>query len=39
VTVTPLGAVSRPEYALDGFEEEQGRFRQRLPLRAGVKAA
>ncbi|WP_037155763.1 DEAD/DEAH box helicase family protein [Rhizobium freirei] len=30
MTVTPLGAVSRLEHALDGFEEEQGRQRQRL---------
>ncbi|SJM34255.1 helicase-related protein [Mesorhizobium delmotii] len=30
VTVTPLGAVSRLEHALSGFEEEQERYRQRL---------
>jgi hypothetical protein len=30
VTVTPLGAVSRLEHALDGFEDEQERYRQRL---------
>ncbi|UWU25997.1 DEAD/DEAH box helicase family protein (plasmid) [Rhizobium sp. CB3060] len=30
MTVTPLGAVSRLEYALVGFEEEQDRHRQRL---------
>ncbi|MBB2687790.1 UNVERIFIED_ORG: N12 class adenine-specific DNA methylase/adenine-specific DNA methylase [Rhizobium etli] len=30
ITVTPLGAVSRLEHALDGFEEEQDRYRQRL---------
>ncbi|RWI62182.1 MAG: lactate dehydrogenase [Mesorhizobium sp.] len=30
VTVTPLGAVSRLEHALSGFEEEQARCRQRL---------
>ncbi|MFK0333867.1 DEAD/DEAH box helicase family protein [Rhizobium sp. NPDC090275] len=30
VTVTPLGAISRLEHALDGFEEEQQRLRQRL---------
>ncbi|WP_434730634.1 N-6 DNA methylase [Rhizobium binae] len=30
VTVTPLGAVSRLEHALDGFEEERERYRQRL---------
>ncbi|NTA14300.1 DEAD/DEAH box helicase family protein [Agrobacterium tumefaciens] len=30
VTVTPLGAVSRLEHALDGFEEERDRYRQRL---------
>ena len=30
MTVTPLGAVSRLEHALDGFEEEQDRYRQRL---------
>ncbi len=29
VTVTPLGAVSRLEHALDGFEGEQQRYRQR----------
>ncbi|BCH19563.1 hypothetical protein MesoLjLa_64140 (plasmid) [Mesorhizobium sp. L-2-11] len=30
MTVTPLGAVSRLENALDGFEGEQERYRQRL---------
>jgi hypothetical protein len=30
VTVTPLGAVSRLEHALSGFEEDQERYRQRL---------
>lgn len=30
VTVTPLGAISRLEHALDDFEGEQERFRQRL---------
>ncbi len=30
VTVTPLGAVSRLEHALDGFEGEQERYRQTL---------
>jgi hypothetical protein len=30
VTVTPLGAVSRLEHALDDFEGERERFRQRL---------
>ncbi|WP_018240611.1 helicase-related protein [Ensifer sp. BR816] len=30
VTVTPLGAVSRLEHALDGFNEEQERYRHRL---------
>lgn len=30
VTVTPLGAVFRLEHALDGFEEERDRYRQRL---------
>jgi len=30
VTVTPLGAVSRLEHALDGFEAERERYRQRL---------
>ncbi|RWF87116.1 MAG: hypothetical protein EOQ45_33605, partial [Mesorhizobium sp.] len=30
VTVTPLGAVSRLEHALSGFEGEQERYRQRL---------
>ncbi|MNI15881.1 hypothetical protein D3C73_691940 [compost metagenome] len=30
ITVTPLGAISRLEHALDGFEEEQRRYRQRL---------
>lgn len=30
ITVTPLGAISRLEHALGGFDEEQQRFRQRL---------
>ncbi|UWU26202.1 N-6 DNA methylase (plasmid) [Rhizobium sp. CB3060] len=30
VTVTPLGAISRLERALDGFEEERSRYHQRL---------
>ena len=30
VTVTPLGAISRLEHALDGFEDEQERYRLRL---------
>lgn len=30
VTVTPLGAVSRLEHALDSFESDQERYRQRL---------
>ncbi|MGV2113750.1 DEAD/DEAH box helicase family protein [Agrobacterium salinitolerans] len=30
VTVTPLGAISRLEHALDGFDEERVRYRQRL---------
>lgn len=30
VTVTPLGAISRIEHALDGFEEERERYRLRL---------
>ena len=30
VTVTPLGAVSRLEHALDDFEGERERYRQRL---------
>lgn len=30
VTVTPLGAISRLEHALDGFEEERERHRHRL---------
>lgn len=30
VAVTPLGAISRLEHALDGFESEQHRSRQRL---------
>lgn len=30
VTVTPLGAISRLEHALNGFEEERERYRQRL---------
>jgi N12 class adenine-specific DNA methylase/adenine-specific DNA methylase len=30
VTVTPLGAVSRLEHALNGFDEEQERYRHRL---------
>jgi hypothetical protein len=30
VTVTPLGAISRLEHAIDGFEGERGRYRSRL---------
>ncbi len=30
ITVTPLGAISRLEHGLDGFEEERCRYRQRL---------
>lgn len=30
ITVTPLGAISRLEHALDGFEEERERYCQRL---------
>jgi hypothetical protein len=30
VTVTPLGAVARLEHALDDFERERERYRQRL---------
>ena len=30
MTVTPLGAISRLEHALDGFEAEQMRYRNRL---------
>jgi N12 class adenine-specific DNA methylase/adenine-specific DNA methylase len=30
VTVTPLGAISRLEHALDGFHEERDRYRLRL---------
>lgn len=30
VTLTPLGAISRLEHALGGFEEERDRYRQRL---------
>lgn len=30
VTVTPLGAISRLEHALDGFEAEREGYRQRL---------
>jgi hypothetical protein len=30
VTTTPLGAVSRLEHALSGFEDERERYRQRL---------
>ncbi len=30
ITVTPLGAISRLEHGLDGFEKEQHRYRQRL---------
>ncbi|MFC5384649.1 Eco57I restriction-modification methylase domain-containing protein [Aquamicrobium segne] len=30
ITVTPLGAISRIERALSGFEDEQERYRQRL---------
>lgn len=29
ITVTPLGAISRLEHALDGFEEEQRQYRRR----------
>ncbi len=30
ITVTPLGAISRLEHALSGFDEERVRYRQRL---------
>ena len=30
VTTTPLGAISRLEHALNGFDEERGRYRHRL---------
>lgn len=30
MTVTPLGAISRLEHALDDFEGERERYRQRL---------
>ncbi|SOC48100.1 N12 class adenine-specific DNA methylase [Rhizobium subbaraonis] len=30
ITVTPLGAISRLEHGLDGFDEEQRQFRRRL---------
>ncbi|KXG84193.1 DEAD/DEAH box helicase family protein [Agrobacterium bohemicum] len=30
ITVTPLGAISRLEHALGGFDEEQHQYRQRL---------
>ena len=30
VTVTPLGAISRLEHSLDGFDDERERYRQRL---------
>jgi hypothetical protein len=30
VTVTPLGAVARLEHALEGFEGDRERYRQRL---------
>lgn len=30
ITVTPLGAISRLEHALDGFDEEQRQYRRRL---------
>lgn len=30
VTITPLGAISRREHALDGFKDEQQRYRQQL---------
>ncbi|AHG50254.1 hypothetical protein RLEG12_01210 (plasmid) [Rhizobium leguminosarum bv. trifolii CB782] len=30
ITVTPLGAISRLEHALSGFDEEQHQYRQRL---------
>lgn len=30
ITVTPLGAISRLEHALDGFDEEQHQYRRRL---------
>lgn len=30
ITVTPLGAISRLEHALDGFDDEQQQYRRRL---------
>jgi hypothetical protein len=30
ITVTPLGAISRLEHALDGFDEERRQYRRRL---------
>ena len=30
ITVTPLGAISRLEHALDGFDEDQRQYRRRL---------
>lgn len=30
MTVTPLGAISRLEHALDGFGEERARYRQQM---------
>jgi N12 class adenine-specific DNA methylase/adenine-specific DNA methylase len=30
ITVTPLGAISRLEHALDGFDDEQRQYRRRL---------
>ena len=30
ITVTPLGAISRLEHALDGFDEEQRQYRRRF---------
>lgn len=30
MTVTPLGAISRLEHALDGFEDEERRYRQQF---------
>nr|WP_167719374.1 hypothetical protein [Shinella sumterensis] len=32
VTTTPLGAIARIEHALDGFEGERERYRQRLAV-------
>ncbi len=34
VTVTPIGAVARIEYAFDGFEAERERYRQSLKITA-----